>query len=125
MNIWRSFLLVAVLYLLGGLLVGMYMGGSHDLELRPLHTHLNLLGFVMMTLFALVYRQFLQMECGRMAPIHFWLYQVGVLGMLLALLGVAWRLAGEDMLAPLRGASEGLVVLGVMVFGLCVWRNAR
>ncbi|MFD1808492.1 hypothetical protein ACFSHQ_11265 [Gemmobacter lanyuensis] len=56
MNISRSFLLIGSLYLLVGIGLGSHMGASGDHTLAPVHAHINLLGFVLMTLFGLAYR---------------------------------------------------------------------
>ena len=61
MNISRGFLVIGSLYLLVGIVFGMYMGGTGDHSLAPLHAHINLLGFALMMIFGLVYRQFPEM----------------------------------------------------------------
>ena len=45
MDISRGFLVMGACYLLVGVLFGMYMGGSGDHSLAPVHAHINLLGF--------------------------------------------------------------------------------
>ncbi|MDE3029353.1 MAG: hypothetical protein KGH84_13255, partial [Paracoccaceae bacterium] len=56
MNISRSFMLVGVVFLVLGIPIGMYMGAANNFALAPLHAHLNLLGFVLMTIFGILYR---------------------------------------------------------------------
>ena len=56
MNVSRSFMLVGTLFLIAGIPIGMYMGASGDMALAPLHAHINLLGFVLMMVFGLIYR---------------------------------------------------------------------
>ena len=56
MKISRNFIVIGSLYLIVGIGFGMYMGGSGDHTLAPLHAHINLLGFTLMTVFGLIYR---------------------------------------------------------------------
>ena len=68
MQISRNFMVIGVAYLVLGIVLGMYMGGSGDHSLAPLHAHINLLGFTLMTVFGLVYRVIPAMaatSCGR------------------------------------------------------------
>ncbi|MFQ5438671.1 MAG: hypothetical protein ACE5DK_07570 [Paracoccaceae bacterium] len=70
MNVSRGFLLPGLVCLLIGMTLGMYMGGSANHDLLPVHAHVGLAGFVPMVLFAVVYRQFPSVE-GRLSQIHF------------------------------------------------------
>ena len=56
MQISRNFMVIGVAYLCLGIVFGMYMSGSGDHEFAPLHAHINLLGFTLMTVFGIVYR---------------------------------------------------------------------
>ncbi|MBN9237020.1 MULTISPECIES: hypothetical protein [Phyllobacteriaceae] len=67
----RLFLLVAALYLLGGSALGVWMGVNHDFSLRPLHAHINLVGWASMALFGLTYRAFPEIGTSRLAWAHF------------------------------------------------------
>lgn len=53
-----SFLLLAGLCLLVGLALGIGMGIVHDFQLAPVHAHLNLVGFVLPSIFGLTYRAY-------------------------------------------------------------------
>src|SRR3954469_24572482 len=50
-----AFFTVAPIYVLIGMFWGMYMGGSGDHGMAPAHAHLNLLGFVQMSIFGTFY----------------------------------------------------------------------
>ena len=82
MNISRGFLIIGSLYLLVGIGFGMYMGGSGDHTLAPVHAHINLLGFTLMTVFGLAYRVIPGLADGPLAQAHFWLHQAGALVLL-------------------------------------------
>ena len=56
MNISRGFIVMGAVYLVVGIVFGAYMGGSGDHSLAPVHAHINLLGFTLMTVFGIGYR---------------------------------------------------------------------
>lgn len=125
MNIPRSFILVGIVYLVLGVVLGMYMGASGKHATAPAHAHLNLLGFTLMMVFGLSYKVFPAMAAHRLAVIHFWLHLVGsavVLGMLFLL--VTGRI-GEAAMAPAAPIAELLVLLGVLAFLWNAVQNAR
>ena len=91
MTVSRGFLVVGPVYLIGGVLIGMYMGGSGDHSLSPAHAHINLLGFVRMMVFGLAYGRFPEAAASRLAWVHFWLHQGGaILAFVTLLLGFAY-----------------------------------
>ena len=47
MNLSRNFLVLASLFLIVGITIGSYMGGSGDHTLAVSHAHINLLGFTL------------------------------------------------------------------------------
>lgn len=124
MNISRNFLVIGSLYLLAGILLGMYMGGSGDTSMAPVHAHINLLGFVLMSVFACVYKLFPAMAGGRLATIHFWLHQIGVLILVVLLFLLFTGNISEDGMVPLAPLAEALVLIGVAVFAYNAFRNA-
>ena len=97
MNISRGFLVIGSLYLLVGIVFGMYMGGTGDHSLAPLHAHINLLGFALMMIFGLVYRQFPEMTKPILAKLHFWLHQIGSIILLIKILVILLFIFLADM----------------------------
>ena len=57
-NIDRWFLRIAVIYALVAMFLGITTGIREDFTQAPTHAHLNLVGWVSMALYALVYRQY-------------------------------------------------------------------
>lgn len=124
MQISRNFMVIGVAYLLLGIGLGMYMGGSGDHSLAPLHAHINLLGFTLMTVFGLVYRVIPAMGATTLARAHFWLHQAGALILLAMLSMLLTGRITEAGMAPLAPLAELLVLLGVASFAYNVWHNA-
>lgn len=121
MNISRGFLVIGSLYLLVGIGFGMHMGASGDHTMAPVHAHINLLGFTLMTVFGLAYRLIPALTGGWMGKAHFWLHQIGALALLagLALL-ISGRVA-EASIGPVLMVSELLVALGALIWAANVW----
>lgn len=125
MNISRSFLLVGSLYLLVGIGLGSYMGGSGDRTLAPVHAHINLLGFTLMTAFGLAYRLIPGLADSVLAKGHFWLHQIGALLLLVGLfLMMSGRVAAETI-GPMFPVAEMAVLLGALLWAVNLYRTAR
>ncbi|MBT8459333.1 MAG: hypothetical protein KJN60_06685 [Boseongicola sp.] len=125
MNVSRNFLLLGSAFLILGLVIGMYMGGSGDHSLAASHAHINLLGFVLSAVFALTYKAYPAMLEGRLANIHFWLHLVGAIILNVLLFLMLTKTISEAAMVPLAPISELLVLLGVLTFGWNVLKNAR
>lgn len=124
MSISRNFLVMGAIYLLVGISFGMYLGASEDRSLAPLHAHINLLGFTLMTIFGLAYRIMPQMADGPLAKAQFWLHQVGAL---ILLIGLFMLLTGRTMPGlplPIMPVAEGMVLLSVVIWLVNMIRHA-
>ena len=65
------FLLLAVILLIGGVVLGIFMAMNKDYQLAPVHAHVNLVGWVSLAIFGLVYRAFPRLKDTRLAGLHF------------------------------------------------------
>lgn len=124
MNISRGFIVIGAVYLVVGILFGAYMGGSGDHSLAPVHAHINLLGFTLMTIFGIGYRLIPGLAEGTLPKVHFWLHQVGVLLLLLGLLLMMTGTVPEATIGPAFPALEGAILLGVVLWLVGVVRRA-
>lgn len=125
MNISRGFLGAGAIYLTIGIVFGIYMGGSGDHSLSPVHAHINLLGFTLMAVFALVYRSFPEMAQNWMARAHFWLHQVGTVILLIALFLLLSNRVAPTTVGPVMPLAEGALLIGTLIFVVNIWRNSR
>ena len=125
MNISRNFLLIGAIYLLIGLILGMYMGAKGDYSLSLLHAHANLLGFALTAIFALVYKLFPMMSDSGMGRLHFWLHSIGTLGVIVMIFLLESERIDHAQMAPVAPISELFVVLGAAVFGWNIFKNAN
>lgn len=125
MNIPRSFILVGIVYLVLGVLLGMYMGASGKHAAAPAHAHINLLGFTLMMIFGITYKVFPAMAAHRLAVIHFGLHLVGSVVLLSMLFMLVTGRIGEASMAPIAPTAELLVLLGVLAFLWNAIQNAK
>jgi len=114
---------LAVIYLIIGLTLGVFMGNTHQFQLRPVHVHVNLLGWVTLALTALVYQLYPRMIASRLAGWHFWLHSVGLpIGMA----GLTVLVLGNpDVGGPIAGIGSIAAALGLALFAVNLWRNGK
>ena len=123
-----SFLLMAVLCLVVGLVMGIGMGVAHDFQFAPVHAHLNMVGFVSLAIFGLTYKLYPALQRSRLAvphlaasglgalvfPFGIWLSigfgtpTVAILGALIVLAGVLMFAANLILNVALAGATSSL-----------------
>lgn len=113
---------LAVVYLIVGVGLGIAMGASEDFTLRSVHAHINLLGWATMALAGLVYSVFPQAGSSRLAKVHFWLNNVSLPTMVVAL---AFVVLGQRQLIPVLAIGEILAALGILVFAANLFINLK
>ncbi len=114
------FLRIAVLYIIVGVSLGIYMGASGDHTLHPVHAHLNLLGWVAMSLFGLFYRAIPAAADSMLAKAHFWIYVPAQFAQMV-LLTLLYR--GNGAVEPVLGVCSILVGVAFVCFAVVVWRH--
>ncbi len=113
---------VSVVVLLVGMLGGIVMGIEQDFALAPAHTHLNLIGGVMLFLFGLYYRLVPAAGTSRLAKVQGWLHIVGAIlfpaGVAIVILKGASFIA-----APIIGSL--IVTAAMALFTVIVFQTSR
>jgi hypothetical protein len=113
----RTWFRLAVVYFSVAVALGIAMGLSGNHSMLPVHAHLNLLGWVSMTLFGLIGMAYPAITEGRIASLQFWLHNTGVPLMLATL---SAKLAGLDVPDPAIGIPALVVGIGVLMFAYLV-----
>jgi hypothetical protein len=113
---------LAVMYLMIGIALGIAMGASENLTLRSVHAHVNLLGWATMALAGLIYSVFPQAGMSRLAKIHFWLHNISLPVMLVAL---SFLMLGNKQAVPALGAAEIVAALGIVTFAANIFINLK
>ena len=114
----RRWFRLAVVYFFAAVVLGIAMGLSGNHLMMPVHAHLNLLGWVSMALFGATANAYPATARGRLADVHFVLYNTAVPLMLGAL---AAELRGLHA-GPLIGVGSLGVGLAVLVYASHVLR---
>ncbi len=112
------FLRLAILYLVVGVSLGLFMAASHDHAMKAVHAHLNLLGWVSLGLFGLFYRVFPQAAATRLAKAHFWIYVPAHFAQMVFL---ALLYKGNPGIEPALAIASVVVVVGILCFAVVVW----
>lgn len=113
------FLRTAVIYVLAGMALGIFMALSEDHSQMPTHAHMNLMGWASMALYAVVYRVWPEAARSPLAAWHFW---IANLGTLLVVIGVGGIMAGhEERFGPVAGVGSILALIGMLLFAAIVY----
>ena len=104
---------VAIVYFVIAICLGVFMGASHDHSLMSVHAHLNLLGWVTLTLIGVIYHLFPEAAESRLASVQFWLHNVALPPMMLAL---AFLLKGSTGAEPVIGITSIVILVSVFLF---------
>jgi hypothetical protein len=124
MNISRGFIVAGAVYLIVGIGFGAYMGGSGDPSLAPVHAHINLLGFTLMTAFGVAYRVIPGLAEGLLPNLHFWLHQIGTLLLLTGLFLMMTGQVAEATIGQVFPVLEGAILIGAVLWLVGVLRRA-
>lgn len=116
---WLRF---AVLYFVAGVALGLHMAKSGNHVMYPVHAHINLLGWVSMALFGLIYRQFPALAGNKMAKAHFWLYN---LALPVNMATLYMYLGGNADIEPVLGVASMVLGLAIAIFAINVVKNAK
>lgn len=121
---WISnwFVRLAALYLVAGVALGIVMGASHNHQMAPVHAHINLLGWVTLSLFAGFYRLWPEAAQTRLARVHFWVYVPAHFVMMVTL---AALYSGMKAIEPVLALASLGVGIAIACFAVVVWRATQ
>lgn len=105
------FFLTGALAVLIGMCWGIVMSATQDHALAPAHAHLNLIGFVVMSIYGIYYALTPQAAAGIIARVH---YGLALLGVVLIVPGIVWAVQGTGDTAAKLGSV--VTVLAMLVF---------
>lgn len=115
------FMKAGVFYALLGFALGLMMAGSKDFTLRSVHTHLNLIGWASMAIYAMYYQLVPSASNTGAAKVHFWLANAGVLVMTIS---VGLLVSGVKAADP--GAAVGSIasIASLALFAYIVFKRS-
>jgi hypothetical protein len=116
----QRLLKLAVIYLMIGMSLGLFMGITQHLEYYSVHAHINLLGWASLGLAALIFKTFPALAETRLATAYFWIYN---LAMPVGLFGLTFKVMGYKWAEPILGIGMTCVWAAGCLFGLNVLLN--
>lgn len=116
----NRFLRLAVVYALFGVSLGIVMAASHDYTFRPVHAHMNLLGWVSMALFGLWYRSTPAAAETGLARLHFWLYNIALP---IQMITLAMYVNGNESVEPVLALASVVMGAGFLFFAINLWKH--
>jgi hypothetical protein len=111
---------LSVIYLVIGVAMGIAMGATQNFTLRPVHAHVNLLGWTTLALAGLIYTVYPKAGQSLLAKIHFWLLNLSLPVMMGALGAV---LTGNMGAVPFLIAGEMVAAVAILAFAANVILN--
>lgn len=112
----------AVLFVIAGMVWGLYMAISENHATFPAHAHLNLLGWVSLFLFGIFYHLHPEIDRSRAARTQVWVWMIGVV---IQAFGVARIFTGHPSGEGFAAVGSLIVLAGMLVFGWLVYRRER
>ncbi|KPK04427.1 MAG: cytochrome c oxidase [Betaproteobacteria bacterium SG8_39] len=116
----NRFLRLAVVYAVLGVTLGIVMAGSHDFTFRPVHAHLNLLGWASMALFGLWYRSAPAAGETRLAKAHFWMHNIALP---IQMITLAMFYSGNTAVEPVLALASVVIGVGFVCFAINLWKH--
>ena len=125
-NVTVWFIRCAVVYFVLAALLGIAMTISGPLyPLRPIHTHLNLLGWMSMMIFGVAYHILprfsgVPLWSDRLAMAQLWLANIGLIGM-----GVGWTLLGMGSSFVVLHVFALVESLAIVIFAINMLKTIK
>lgn len=117
------FLKIAVVYFVVAVILGLTMGMVDDFRFASVHAHLNLLGWVSMALFGLIYHFYPKAAVTRLAKTHFWLHNIGLPIMQGSLFYML--LADNESIVVVTIVASVAVVVGIILYAINLFLMER
>lgn len=81
MNYSTLLLRISALYALIGAFIGSHMAGSGAYQLRPIHAHILVVGWLTLFAFSLYYKNYKIPQTSKLALVHVWTAIIGSIGL--------------------------------------------
>jgi cbb3-type cytochrome oxidase subunit 1 len=117
------FIKAAVIYFLLGVIIGLVMGASEQMQYTSVHAHINLLGWASLGLIGVIYKVFPEAGEAKLARIQFILHNVGLPILVLSMVGFANGMMAVGIPAAILGGL--LVIVSVILFVVNVFMRIR
>lgn len=113
---------ISVIYLIIGVSLGIMMGASQNFTLRPVHAHVNLVGWAVMAVAGLIYSVYPQAGVSKLGKAHFWLHNLAMPVMMISL---GFVITGNTAWVPALMVGEFTAAAGILVFAANLYKNLK
>jgi cbb3-type cytochrome oxidase subunit 1 len=120
MSLSKRYLILGAIFGVTAMIMGIVMGAKENFSLAPVHAHLNLVGWVALTLYGVVYKIYPEMTQGKLAGIQFWCASLGVIFLVVPL---TFLLLGNHKIIPILAVGELLTLATLAMFLVNLWRH--
>ncbi|MEJ0060694.1 MAG: hypothetical protein WDM79_14455 [Terricaulis sp.] len=114
------FIIAGLLCLLCGEGLGIWMGVHENFTLAPAHAHLNLVGWVTLSLYGLIHRTYPGLKTSRLAPVQ---CVLAVIGAVLLPAGIAYGLLHQVFIGAIVGSF--IVITATLLFVIMFIRKHK
>jgi len=111
----RNFLMSAIIYGVIGMCLGLYMGITENHTQLPTHAHIMVIGWVSFAVFGIFYASFKEAASRTLATVHFWIAQIGFIGLAIAL---GFIFSGQSGFEPVAGIFSIIYFVSFLLFAL-------
>jgi hypothetical protein len=111
-----AFIFTGIISVLIGMLWGIEMAATQDHSLFPAHAHLNLLGWVTMSIFGFYYHLVPAAAASKLAKVH---YGLALIGLVVIVPGIV--LAEKEITEGPAVIGSFLTLASMLVFAYTVW----
>jgi len=112
-NLPTLFFATGAVFVLIGMMWGIQMSITEDHTLAPAHAHLNLIGFVVMSLYGTFYALSPTAGKSRLAAFH---YGLATLAVIVMVPGIAMAISGKSLILAKTGSILALLSMSLFLF---------
>jgi len=113
---------ISVIYLFIGTALGMYISIVGEFVLSSVHSRVSLLGWTTMTLAGIIYHTFPKMTQSLLCKIQFYLFNIGLPIMLIA---IAFQQMGKEGMIPIISTGASLTSISILLFVINVFTSLK
>jgi|SRR5262245_37739913 len=110
----RAFVGVALVWLILGMVLGLYMGATANNQLLVVHVAMLMSGFVVLAIYGAIYRLWPALKESPLATVQFWISVIGVFGQIIG--AYRFAISGGTEIAIIA-LSSVLAILGALLIG--------
>ena len=117
---------ISVIYFLIGVLFGLYMHSTIQLQWGATHAHINVVGWLSTAVIGVIYALFPQAGNSKLGVSHFWLHNIGLPILLIGMLIIQPSVGAPGILIALTVSIGGYALLAsIIVFIINVFKNIQ